>query len=228
MQPIQVSLAVDRDIHFRRLDVHASDSDFQIQRIDTLQLDIQPFPAKQRPPATVLQCQLRKMYGPAQGQGRNLPGRLAEDEAQLGVEQAGGKTHGQPWRQIALYNAKVEALEVEGQLALAGVRKRFGTGLRFDPCRIDIGGKNRLDENFRLVGQAGNERQAQCQPTQPMAAPLETIFQAQAPILDADIVEGKAWGGALRLIVGLQPFVEQIGNIVTPVGFADQRQTRPP
>lgn len=95
----------------------------------------------------------------------------------------------------------------------------FGKGRRtagqFDIAAIEMGSKQRLHLDIRLVGQAGDEGYPDVDVAQAVALTHRAIIELHQATVDLDVIDREA---GRRRIGGLQPFVQQIGNVVAPLG----------
>ena len=108
-------------------------------------------------------------------------------------------------------------IEIEIELAFVTFLERLAAPLERNFRAVDGGREARLDIDIRVIGKAGNERYPEIDITDRMHHTLRFVVKNDARIEHLDVVQRETWRSGIRLVLGLEPFVEQIGDVVTSV-----------
>ena len=153
----------------------------------------------------------------------DLIGNLLEHGLHFGIERSGLQADRQRIRQIGLQDGQVETVQIQIQMAFMGFRERPAVTVKGQRGTVDIGRKGRFDQYIGVIRQAGNEGQRQVDVADGMQLALGLIVKNDLGVDQLDIVQREARRLARRLILGLHPLVEQVGNVVAPLRHTGYR-----
>ena len=205
------------------IDGHLIQHEMPAQEIDLFQPDIEALPADQGPTGPVGQGQVMDMELPGQAQGLGLVGGLGKNQLEFGIHRPALDGEGHRGRHVGLEAGQIEVIQIQVQFAVVGGGKGGGTASQLDLAAVEMGGEQGLDLDFRLVGQAGDEGDADLDVAQGVGLVHRAVGELHQAAADLDVIQRKP---GRRSLGGFEPFVEQIGDVVTPLGQAGHPQAR--
>ena len=208
--------AVDRD---------AAHHEAGIDQVGLADLGIETLPADEVDASCLCHHEVADVHGTGHGQREGLVADFLENNLEFRIQAAGIDAHRHPVRHIGLQCGEVETVEVERQLALVLALEDFlALPLQRERRAIDRRRKTRLHDDFRLIGQAGDERHLELEVLDGMHPPFRLVVEDELAAADLDVVQREA--RRRRRLRGCQPLVEQVGYVVAPFIDAHHGQAR--